>query len=161
MLLYIVRHAFAGEPGDERYSHDSLRPVTKKGRKQFDQLVKSLRKCEVAPKVIGTSPYLRCVQTADVLVERLENCSDRQLVETFAPGCQLSDVLAWARQFAAQDLAFVGHAPDVNSIAAALLGAADESLHFAKGAIAAVEFGAEFAPGKGTLLWFVTPKLIT
>ena len=35
MLLYIVRHAYAGQHGDPHYPDDSLRPLTKRGRKQF------------------------------------------------------------------------------------------------------------------------------
>ena len=42
MLLYIVRHAFAGQHGDPSYPDDSLRPLTKKGRKQFRRVVKKL-----------------------------------------------------------------------------------------------------------------------
>jgi phosphohistidine phosphatase len=161
MLLYLVRHAYAGERNDPRYPDDSARPVTKKGRKQFDKLVKALVKRDVKPAVIGTSPYVRCVETAEVLADRLDNRIAPQHVDAFAPGCQGSDVVEWCRQFGVQDVAVVGHAPDVDTIAAEFLGAADESIHLAKGAIAAIEFTDELAPGKGTLLWMVMPKLAT
>jgi phosphohistidine phosphatase len=160
MLLYIVRHAYAGERGDPRYPDDSLRPVTKKGRKQFDRLVKRLVKRGLAASVIGSSPYMRCMQTAEVLADRLEESVPVQAVEAFAPGCQVDGVLAWAKQCGAQKVAYVGHAPDVDLIAAALLGAADESVHLAKGAIAAIELTDELAAGKGALRWLVTPKLV-
>ena len=42
MLLYIVRHAFAGQHGDPRYPDDSLRPLTNKGRKQARRMIKKL-----------------------------------------------------------------------------------------------------------------------
>ena len=160
MLLYLVRHAYAGQRGDPQYPDDSLRPITKKGRKQFDRLVKALAAGKFAPAAIGTSPLLRCMQTADVLAARLPTQIKPQQVEAFSPGCEVEEVIAWAKQAGAQEIAMVGHAPDVDTIASALLGAADESVHFAKGAIAAIEFNAEPATGKGTLLWLITPKLI-
>ncbi len=49
MLLYIVRHAYAGQHGDPRYPDDALRPVTKRGRKQFARVVKKLAKRGFAP----------------------------------------------------------------------------------------------------------------
>lgn len=160
MLLYIVRHAFAGEHGDPRYPDDSLRPVTKKGRKQFRRLVKALVRSGFAPQVIGSSPYLRCLETAEVIAEELEEPVKPQSVASFAPGCNVEDVLKWAKDSGGQKLAYVGHAPDVDKIGAALLGASEGSIHFAKGAVAAIEFANEPAAGKGTLQWLITPKLV-
>ena len=160
MTLYIVRHAFAGERGDPRYPDDSLRPITKKGRKRFERLVAALVKVGFAPRWIGTSPYVRCTQTADVLVDHLEDMQRAELVDAFAPGCGTQDVLNWMCAHPQQDLAYVGHAPDVDSVAAELLGAPAEAVHFSKGAIAAIEFPEAPAPRAGILRWLVSPKLI-
>ncbi len=47
--LYIVRHAFAGQHGDPRYPDDALRPLTKRGTKQFRKVVKKLHRRGFAP----------------------------------------------------------------------------------------------------------------
>ena len=160
MLLYIVRHAFAGEHGDPRYPDDSLRPVTKKGGKRFDRLVKRLAKSGFKPTIVGVSPFLRCLQTAEILANRLDGPVRPQMVDAFAPGCRVEDLLAWARRFSNAELAFVGHAPDVDTITGELIGAG-RPIHFAKGSIAAIEFSQEIVLGKGDLKWLVIPKLIS
>ena len=160
MILYVVRHAVAGEHGDPRYPDDSLRPVTRKGNKQFGRLAKRLVRAGMAPRVIGASPYVRCVQTALALARRLEPPIAPQLVETFSPGCRWDDVLAWLLAAKVQDAAYVGHAPDVDRVAAAAVGAHGSAIRFAKGAIAAIEFAGQPAAGQGALKWLATPRLL-
>jgi len=62
--FYVVRHAKAGSrshwTGDDR-----LRPLSKKGQKQADELVSVLEPLPVA--AIFSSPYLRCTQTVEPL----------------------------------------------------------------------------------------------
>jgi len=62
--FYVVRHAKAGNP--EKWSGDDrLRPLTKKGRKQADELVAVFQRFSVSG--IFSSDYLRCVQTVEPL----------------------------------------------------------------------------------------------
>jgi phosphohistidine phosphatase len=159
MILYLIRHAYAGEHGDPRYPDDSLRPITKKGRKRFERVVKAMVSSGFAPAMVGTSPYLRCTQTAEVLIDRLPQPVRAELVVAFVPGCQTADVISWVSPFSAQEIAYVGHAPDIEIIACELLGAPSNALRFAKGAIAAVEFSGSVAAGQGVLRWLITPKL--
>jgi phosphohistidine phosphatase len=160
MLLYIVRHAFAGQHGDPGYPDDSLRPLTKKGRKQFSRCVKKLARRGFAPGVVATSPYVRCRQTADVICERL--CPAPEVVELadLEPGSRFDEVVAWSNAQGVEELAWVGHAPDVDRLAAALLGVGEGALLFAKGAVAAIYFDDDIAAGKGELRWLATPKLL-
>ncbi len=72
MLLYIVRHAEAGQHGDPHWPDDSLRPLTAKGRKRFSRLVKKLARRDFAPTLIATSPLVRCRQTAQAILDRLD-----------------------------------------------------------------------------------------
>jgi phosphohistidine phosphatase len=159
MLLYILRHAYAGEHGDPRYPDDSKRPLTNHGRKRFDRLVKQLTNGELAPQVIGTSPYLRCRQTAELLADRLVEPADLQVIPRFSPGADVTDLTSWCSTLTAEQMAYVGHAPDVDQIASALMGSRNGAIHFTKGAIAAVEFDEKIAPGQGVLRWMATPKL--
>jgi phosphohistidine phosphatase len=159
MTIYLVRHAYAGSHGDPRYADDSVRPVTKKGRKQFERLVKKLVKFGIAPTVIGTSPYVRCTQTAELLVAHLAVSARTEVIDAFAPGCHAEDVITWANEELAEEVAYVGHAPDIELIAAELLGTERESVRFAKGAVAAIEVPDRLVSGGGTLRWLVTPKL--
>jgi phosphohistidine phosphatase SixA len=69
--FYIVRHGKAGDP--EKWSGDDrLRPLTKKGKKQAEELVDIFKRLPVSD--IYSSDYLRCVQTVEPLAaaRRLE-----------------------------------------------------------------------------------------
>jgi len=159
MILYIVRHAYAGERGDPRYADDSLRPLTSKGRKQFRRAVKKLAKRGLQPSVIATSPLVRCRQTAETMIDVL-GCVELFELTDLAPGSNLEALVAWTLKQTADQIAWVGHAPDVDHLAGALVGEPAEAIHFAKGAIAAIEFDEAIAPGKGKLCWLITPKIM-
>jgi len=156
--LYIVRHADAGQSGDPRYPDDALRPVSKQGRKRFRRLARRLVKRGFAPALIATSPLARCRQTADVLAELVPGNPQPVELHELEPGAQLEPLLTWTAAQASHEIAWVGHAPDVNSLASQLIGAKDEAIRFAKGAIAAIEFAGPVAAGAGELIWLVTPK---
>ncbi len=160
MLLYIVRHAYAGQHGDPRYRDDSLRPLTTKGRKRFRRSVKKLGQRGFAPSLVATSPFVRCRQTADVIVDRL--CPPPELVELddLKPGGQLGALVAWSNEQGAEEIAWVGHAPDVDDMAALLVGSRPGAIVFAKGAVAAIGFDDEIVAGQGELRWFVSPKIL-
>jgi phosphohistidine phosphatase len=160
MLLYIARHAFAGQHGDPRFPDDALRPLTSKGRKQFRRVMKKLRRRGFAATLVATSPLVRCRQTADVICDRV--CPTPELVElaSLAPGSQLESLVSWSNEQGVEELAWVGHAPDVDRLAAALAGARDGAIVFAKGAVAAIQFDEEIVVGQGELRWLATPKLL-
>jgi len=62
--FHVVRHAKAGDREDWS-GDDRLRPLTKKGQKQAEELVEVFRKFAVTE--IFSSPYLRCMQTVEPL----------------------------------------------------------------------------------------------
>lgn len=62
--FYVVRHAKAGSRGHWS-GDDRLRPLSKKGQKQADDLVSVLKPFPIS--AIFSSPFLRCVQTAEPL----------------------------------------------------------------------------------------------
>ena len=160
MILYIVRHAWAGEHGDPAYPDDALRPLTAKGLKRFRRAAKRLAKRGFAPGSIATSPLVRCRQTADALLERLDEQTTLVELPELSPGAVLEPLLDWTRQHSEQDVAWVGHAPDVSRLTAKLIGATGDQIDFAKGAVAAISFDGSPGSGTGTLLWLVTAEML-
>jgi phosphohistidine phosphatase len=161
MKLYIVRHALAGERGDPQYPDDRLRPLTDEGRKRFTNAVKHLSDVGVAPQAVATSPLVRCRQTAEILVERVSSRPKLIELPALEPGSDLDALIEWTKDQQLNEVAWVGHAPDVNDLAAALVGArGDAAIRFAKGAIACIAFDAEAARGAGELQWLVTAKIL-
>lgn len=160
MLLYIVRHAYAGQHGDPRYPDDALRPLTRKGRKQFRRMLKELERRGFAPAVVATSPLVRCRQTAEVICDRVSPTPDLVESDSLAPGSQLESLISWSNAQGHEEQAWVGHAPDVDRLAAALVGARDGAIVFAKGAVVAIQFDDEIVIAEGELRWLVTPKVL-
>jgi phosphohistidine phosphatase len=160
MLLYIVRHAWAEDRDETKFPDDDQRPLTKEGRKRFRKQVRALVDCGFAPSQIATSPLVRCVQTAEVIAELAPSRPQVTVVEALSPGSRLDALLEWTRERAEGDVAWVGHAPDVSHLTAALIGDAYSAIGFGKGAVAAIEFDRPPARGQGELAWLVTAKVL-
>jgi phosphohistidine phosphatase len=161
MFVYIARHAWAEERGDPRWPDDSLRPLTPEGIERYDQMVKSLTRRGFAPERIATSPYVRCRETAEIIAKRVAGNPPIIELEDLEPGSYLEPVIDWTNKQGGVDVCWVGHSPDVERFAAALVGDSSARIRFAKGAIAAIEFDDEALAAGGELYWLATAKLLS
>ena len=114
MRLFLVRHAHS-DPGDP----DSLRPLSKRGRKQALELGERL--APVEPELVLASPLLRARETASAIAKA--SGAELRVDERLAPGASADDLLA-AIDGAVGPVVAVGHQPDCSEIALAL-GAGD------------------------------------
>jgi phosphohistidine phosphatase len=160
MLLYIVRHAWAEERDSERFPNDDLRPLTGEGKKRFGKMMERLVTGGLRPTLIATSPLVRCRQTAELIVKHLPEPAKLTELDALRPGPDLNQLVGWTAGQTDEAVAWVGHAPDVNDLTAALIGDGSAAIRFAKGAVAAIEFDRGISPGKGELNWLATAKLL-
>ncbi|HEX4000591.1 MAG TPA: histidine phosphatase family protein [Pirellulales bacterium] len=161
MILYIVRHAWAGEHDEKRYPNDDLRPLTADGKKRFAKMLDRLSGAKIRPTWIATSPLVRCRQTADILAEHLAKTPEITELVALRPDSDLGEVLAWAgRRKDDEQIAWVCHAPAVTDLAAALIGDGSASIRFAKGAIAAIRFEGPLERNAGELAWLANAGML-
>jgi phosphohistidine phosphatase len=162
MILYIIRHAWAEETDETRWPDDAQRPLSDEGRKRFARVVNVLADRGFAPMVVATSPLVRCRQTAEIIVRQLAGKPRLVPRDELSPGSDLDKLIAWTAAYAAEEkeLAWVGHAPDVGHLTAALIGDPFSNVAFAKGAVAAIEFGSHPTRRQGELRWMVTAKIL-
>jgi phosphohistidine phosphatase len=160
MLLYIVRHAWAEERDAARFPNDDLRPLTGEGKRRFAKMVGRLVNGGFRPTLVATSPLVRCRQTADIMLKHLTNEAKLVELDALRPGSDLAELIRWTAEQQDDAIAWVGHAPDVTDLAAALIGDGAAAIRFVKGATAAIEFAGELAAGNGELNWLATAKLI-
>jgi phosphohistidine phosphatase len=162
MDLYIIRHAWAGHSGDPQWPDDAKRPLTEKGKRRFAEMACILSERCVQPTLIATSPKLRCRQTANILAEQLTNRPEIVEQANLLPEGNFDELLAWtAEQSSRHDqIAWVGHSPQVNDFAARLIGLEQGSIRFSKGAAAAMHFNENISQGKGELQWLVTARML-
>lgn len=159
MKLYIARHAWAGEHDPDRYPDDALRPLTKSGRSRYKRMARKLVKRGLELSLTATSPLVRCRQTAEILAERSGSRGPVEL-DSLAPNSDLHALVEWTNGQNCQSVAWVGHAPDVGRLTAALAGDSSAAIGLDKGAMACIEFQDEIQPGKGILVWLVTAELL-
>jgi len=168
MDLYIVRHAWADDRDSSRWPDDDLRPLTEEGMERFARFVAKLAHRGVAPQVVGASPLVRCRQTAELLAAGVPGKPTVERLDSLRPGSDLKGLLRWTVRQAQshQQIAWVGHAPDVGWLTAALIGQPEGSIRFAKGSVAAIRFddfstlGGRELCGSGELRWLVTAKML-
>ena len=161
MFIYIVRHAWDGSFGDPAWPDDSQRPLTNVGRSRFADVVRRLVKRGFAPGAIATSPMVRCRQTAEIIVA--EASGDPAVVELDAllPGSDLAALLRWTTEQNGDDVCWIGHAPDVVDLTAALVGEGRAEIQFPPATCAAVQIDvvqmdAAKSAGGGQLDWLAT-----
>ncbi len=159
--IYIVRHAVAGERGPS-YPDDRLRPLTDEGIARFRQAVRGLAAINVTVDLVLTSPLVRALQTAELLVAGLPGHPRMDTLDALAPGGRVALIMEAIAQRSRQRqnrIALVGHEPDLGELAARLL-AARGSIQFKKGAVCCIELQGRLAGGPGTLLWHLPPRVL-
>ena len=160
MVLYLVRHAWSEERNEDRWPDDAQRPLTDEGQKRFNKFLKQLTDIRFAPQVIATSPLVRCRQTAEIIARRFPSKPKIVPVDALAPHSDLEALLQWTAEREEEEVAWVGHSPDVEQLAAKLISDGSLSMRFRKGAIMAIRFDEPIGQGKGELQWFATAKLM-
>ncbi len=156
MDLFLMRHADA-EDGN---GNDFSRALTDKGRKQAEKMGDWLKELKAAPLLIITSPYPRAHQTASILAERLGKDTTARPDERLAPGMTMDVAAAVIHELGGgiERLMLVGHSPDLDRLAAYLIGAKEGGVEMRKGAVACLA-SARAGFGGSTLRWLIDPKL--
>jgi len=158
MIIYMLRHAIAIERGTPGYPNDD-RPLTESGIEKMKKGAKGISRCIERPDVILTSPLRRALDTAKILAVELNAPGIVKMSDALLPAGsqkQLNDDMAKYKN--AESLVLVGHSPDLERIAATLLGTPQRLLEFKKGGMCAIELDALPLKRPGRLLWLLTPK---
>jgi phosphohistidine phosphatase SixA len=105
---------------------------------------------------------LRCRQTAEILAECLGSRVELLEQKELLPDGDFAKLWAWTSEMSRQheQIALVGHRPQVNEYVATLIGVPSRGIRFAKGAAAAIHFDGDFTPGHGELQWLITAKML-
>ncbi len=158
MFVYLARHAWAGHHGDPGWGDDSLRELSPEGAERYARVVEALAARGFAPARIATSPYARCRQTAQIIARHVAGEPTIDELEALEPGSVLEDLVAWTNEQGGADVCWVGHNPDLQWLAAALVGDGAASIRLAKGSVAAVRFDGGACAEVGELYWLATAK---
>ncbi|MBI3877907.1 MAG: phosphohistidine phosphatase SixA [Verrucomicrobia bacterium] len=154
MKLYFLRHATALDGVD-----DARRPLSDTGRKQVRKLARFLKRSGIVFDAAYTSPLVRARQTAEIVVDIVNESTPLQLAATDA---LLNDIPAdefdrWLAALPeAGDVLLVGHEPSLSQRVRRMLGVQRvEALPLAKGALACLK---TVDRRTAELKFLVTPK---
>lgn len=159
MKIYLIRHADAVR-GDWEGVGDAERYLTVRGRAEMRGVADRLSSMGVAFDGMLTSPFVRAVQTAEIVAAAAG-------FEGPVEACPALEAGRWTRKAIADALAsrpssggyaLVGHNPDMERIASALLQVSGGAVPFEKGTVCLVEAdGTPFAEG-ARFGWVLRPK---
>lgn len=113
--LYVMRHAKSawGEPGLD----DFERPLLEKGKKRTRLVIEYLRKKNIKPELLLTSPAVRALQTAHIMLHGLgmeKECLRIEKTMYTSDSEQLED-LFYDLPSSVDEILMVGHNPAVTS----------------------------------------------
>jgi len=157
--LYLVRHAIAEERGDA-WPDDAKRPLTHEGAAKMRRAVLGLREFDLNIDVVYTSPLVRAIETAELLVSGLKPTPVLRPLPALVPGgspAKVAEGVTFDRD--AHTFALVGHEPSLGELAAWFIGAR-APLPFRKGGVCRIDFTDQPANRNGQLIWFATPKML-
>jgi phosphohistidine phosphatase len=162
MNLYIIRHAWAADSGDPRWPNDDARPLTADGVERFAAVVEKLVDRGMKPSLIATSPLVRCIETAQIVAAGLPDRPKIVELNELRPGSDLPVILHWTAKNAGKhpEIAWIGHAPDVSRLTAAMIGDGNSQIRFTKAAVASIRFDGSPALAAGELQWLATARLL-
>jgi phosphohistidine phosphatase len=155
VILYFLRHGRAEHtPGVE----DAERRLTDVGEAELRAAAPLWGRLNMRPQVILSSPLVRALQTAELLVAGLGSKHAPLIDDRLRPGAGWEELAqAMADHPAARRVLFVGHQPDLGSAVELLSGA--ESVRLRPGSLACLEFPGTPEPGQGELAWLLDPDL--
>lgn len=157
--MLVIRHGIAEDA--EKFAatgkDDSLRPLTKAGKRKMKEVAAGLLELVETIDVIGASSLVRAQQTAEIVAEVYDDITV-DTVEALSPGSDPSDLVDWLGKHAsAEVVAVVGHEPHLGMLVTWLMTERRESqVAMSKGGAALLEFDSRVTARSGTLEWLLT-----
>jgi len=154
MRIYLVRHSEA--VGRIPSMPDTARYLSAQGRVSFREMARRFRDAGGLPTRILTSPYVRAVQTAEILSETLRYGGEVVVDPRLSPGFDVAMLNAVLDGCPCErEIAFIGHEPDLGGILSRLL-SLPQGYAMRKGAIAALDLPIAEDPLRAGLAWLLT-----
>ena len=159
MRLYLMRHGIAIDREDPDCPSDPERYLTPKGIQRTRAAARGLRALRVKPAALLTSPYVRAVQTGEIVCEVL-GLDPKQLRTTDAlkPEAKPARLAEELARLGGEVICF-GHAPHLDEFIAHALKATAPFTSLKKSGAACLDIDS-LAPLRATLFWVLTSRIL-
>lgn len=162
MRLYVVRHAIAtphGVPGIE----EDDRTLTEEGVRKMKRAADGMSVFGFLPDLILTSPLIRAVQTAEIIVQRLGTSIALKTVAALAPRAERQGVYREIRKHEKKldSLMLVGHQPALGELIGEICwGSSKHFVEMKKGGVCVIDVESVRDIPRGTLRSLLTPSIL-
>ncbi len=159
MRVFLIRHVEA-QPKDE-VERDEDRSITPRGETKLRKGARGLRRLDLFPDRILTSPLKRAVATAHIIADELGFTGEVEAVDELSPDsdpAELKEVLADMHE---EQILLVGHQPFLGELAGALIGSGDAQIGVKKGGLIRVDVENWGNDPPGKLRWLFTVKQLS
>jgi phosphohistidine phosphatase len=162
MDLLVIRHAIAGDRAEwaKTGRPDHERPLTAEGRERMREVSRGLQRLVPELDLLATSPFVRAVETADVVAEAYP---DIEVVDAppLAHGRSPDEVRTWLAARPEQRIGIVGHEPDLGQLVSwFVFGGAAAGIALKKGGACLLRFAGPAESGAAELKWLLPPKVL-
>jgi phosphohistidine phosphatase len=158
--LYLMRHGIAIDREERACPAEAERFLTEEGVKKTRAAALGLRRLEIQPRALLTSPYLRAVQTAELTCEALGLPATKlQRTDGLLPEAEPATLFRELARLRTPEIICFGHAPNLDLVIAHALGTPRPVCALKKAGVACLDISS-FAAGRGSLVWLLTPKAL-
>src|SRR5690348_7670072 len=159
MRVYLMRHGIAIDREDPDCPPDPERYLTPKGIQRTRAAARGLRALRVKPVALLTSPFVRAVQTGEVVCEVL-GLDPKQLrtTEALRPEAKPARLAEELNRLTGEVICF-GHAPHMDEFIAHALKATAPFTALKKSGLACLDIDS-LAPLRATLFWLLTSRVL-
>lgn len=159
MRVVLLRHGPSEARDPRHWPDDASRPLTTKGEERVRAVARALARLEGEMHAILSSPFVRCMRTAELLREEAAPKAMITGVPSLAPGRSWRPTLQrLAEETPDSTVVLVGHEPELGKLAGLFLFGAPASLPLKKAGACAFSFDEAVAAGAGRLRWFLPPR---
>ncbi|RPI68810.1 MAG: hypothetical protein EHM47_14085, partial [Ignavibacteriales bacterium] len=149
MNIYLIRHGEAESISSAKSDFD--RNLTPAGKELIKIAAEGWKKIIPSFNIIASSPLTRAVQTAEI-ISTVFGLKEKILVDKrLTSGCKPEDIIDFIKSVKGEDIAIVGHEPDMSRNVSALVSSIGMYCEFGKGTLAKVTFHGRVRLSEGTL----------
>lgn len=140
MKVLVIRHAIAQEREDFKLFDNDLRPLTSKGKKEFEKVSKCYKKLYPDIEEIYSSSLLRATETSDILKKKYKK--NYKIIEELRPEGKSESLLKKLKNSKKNFVVIVGHEPSLSEfIGYAVTGKKKSIVEMKKGGACLLEIG--------------------
>lgn len=157
MNIYLIRHGEA-EPTSEHKPHEE-RELTHQGITILKASAEMWKNYLTDIDMILSSPLKRAMQTSEIIKEAFDLKTDIMQEISLLDGGQTEDLLNLAGSLGLNELAMIGHQPDIGIHISKMIGINELNARIQPATIAKIFFNGNPIIGKGKLEFLIPPVI--